>query len=113
MDNVDEALESLITVLKECEEYNQYRDTKNEVKKDEALFLGMREYQKNRFRIHIDPKDTVGEEDRTLRLNYSKILENPAVDEHLKAERKYCKLIRRIEDRLSEAAGIDIGFLEE
>lgn len=113
MYNLEEHLETLIMALKNSAEYIQYMETLNEIKKEEALFSSMREYQTSRFKIHVEPKETVGEEDRNLRLSFSKTLEHPIVDAHLKAERRYCKLIRQIEDRISEAAGIDIGFLEE
>lgn len=113
MYNIDEQLETLIMALKNSAEYTQYKETLDEVKKEESLFSSMREYQKGRFKIHVNPQSSVGEEDRALRLSFSKTLEHPAVDAHLKAEKVYCKLIRQIEDRLSEAIGIDIGFLEE
>ena len=113
MYNIDDHLGFLLAALKESVEYKRYKEPLEEVKKDPELLNRMHEYQRSRFQIHVEPDDRIAEEDRTLRLKYSELLANPLVDAHLKAEKKYCKLVRRIEDSFSEGAGIDVSFLEE
>lgn len=112
-DVIDEALELLIEVLRESKEYKEYQQCLQQVKKDEQLWQSLSEFQRQHFALYVAPEDNVAEKERMLCRDHETLLALPAVREFQKAEKDYCRVVRRIQDRFAKQVDIDISFLEE
>ncbi len=110
---VDEALELLIEVLRKSTEYKEYQRCLAEVKKDEELWKSLSEFQRQQFVLRATPENNVAEKERMLCRDHEALLALPAVREFQIAEKEYCRVVRRIQDRFAKQVDIDISFLEE
>lgn len=110
---VDEALELLIEVVRESTEYKEYQRCLSEVKKDEELWKSLSEFQRQHFVLYVTPQENVAEKERILCRDHEALLALPAVRAFQKAEKEYCRVVRRIQDRFAKQVDIDISFLEE
>ena len=110
---IDEALELLIEVVKQSTEYDEYQRCLSEVKKDEQLWKSLSEFQRQHFVLYIKPEENIAEKERKLYRDHEALLALPNVKEFQRAEREYCQVIRKIQDRFTKQTDIDISFLEE
>ncbi len=114
MENIiDEALELLIEVIKQSTEYKEYQECLAEVKKDEQLWKSLSEFQRQHFVLHVTPEENVAEKQRKLCRDHEALLVLPAVRKFQRAEKEYCRIVRKIQDQFAKQVDIDISFLEE
>lgn len=114
MENIiDEALELLVQVVRESTEYKEYQRCLVEVKRDEQLWKSLSEFQRQHFVLYVNPEENVVEKERILCRDHEALLALPAVREFQRAEKAYCKVLRKIQDSFTKQVDIDISFLEE
>ena len=110
---IEEALELLIEGLKESTEYKEYQTALIEVKKDKQLWKSLSEFQRQHFVLHATLEENLTEQERILYRDHEALLAFPAVREFQRAEKEYCRVVRKIQDRFAKQVDIDISFLEE
>ena len=110
---IEEALELLIKALRESTEYKEYQKALLEVKKDKQLWKSLSEFQRQHFVLHATLEENLTEKERILYRDHEALLAFPAVKEFQRAEKEYCRIVRKIQDSFAKQVDIDISFLEE
>lgn len=113
MYNIDVQTDVLINEIKKSKEYNQYQRLQDDLKQDSELYGKMNEYRKKRFYMHVNEDSGILSESDGIIAQFEDLIHNELVVEFLAAEQRYCKMVKRLNDKIMECLDIDIDFLEE
>lgn len=112
MGEINMQMQELVRAIRKSSDYTQYQILYEEIKKDQELFGRVNDYRRSRFVLEMkEDEDLIGKMNQ-LKWDYSDILNKSLVKEFLSAEQRYVKLFRQIQDTVTEAMNLDIGFLE-
>jgi len=99
------ALEKLVEIIKDSNEYKEYVNTKAVLAMDEDLARKVDEYRKKNSMLQ-ENKDTLFDESFILQKQYEDIINAPAARAFLTAENNICRIIQQINYKLL----IDLDF---
>lgn len=109
MKQVESCTQNLVWALKESEEYQNFCEIRDKIKKDPELRSSL-----NAFRMHVfevqnspEPLDMYEEQERLCK-EYAVFRKNPMVHDFLQAELRICRMIQDITSALAGAVDMDI-----
>ena len=99
MTEVNNALDQLVAAMKETKEYEAYHQAKENVKNHPGLKEQIDEFRIRNFELqnmaHAHSSELLFEIDE-LEREYESFRENPVVDEFLKAELGFCRMVQNV-----------------
>ncbi len=102
MSNIDNALEQVIDAILSSEEYRQYDLQRNKVKQYPELKAQIDEYRKRNYELQ-NREDYAFDKIDVFEREYADFRENPLVSDFLAAELALCRMLQRINLRITEA----------
>lgn len=112
MNKVEEATEQLIQAVTGSYEYTQFQNLQEELSQQPELSRQLGEYRRRKLEIQINSENCM-EALRKLSSEYAQILEQGLAQDFLAAEQRFCRMMRMVNDTLTEAIAMDISFLEQ
>lgn len=110
---IKQALDYLIEVVKNSEEFEQYHVELARLKTDTQLYLRVCEYRKRCMALHVSCTQDSFEEVTAIRSEFEDVLKNKHAMSFMVAEQKFLKLIKDVNSKILEAAAIEVDFLQE
>ncbi|MCI5596362.1 MAG: YlbF family regulator [Lachnospiraceae bacterium] len=107
---LEEALQNLLSVLKEQECCQKYQEALQELKEDKELFAKFNEFRKKNIELHIK-KNTLKEQ-TALRNEYEGLLLKEPVNHFLYWEQKTTELFRSVFESIADDMEFDYSFLD-
>ncbi len=108
----DYLLEELIKSIKSSQEYNQYMNLLDDLKKHPDLYNRIAEFRKRSMQLQMTDNVDFLEENNKLQNEFSDLQANGLANEFLTIEHQYCMMIKEIQEKLLDSVDIDTGFLE-
>ena len=102
MSKIDRAVEDFIAVIMETDEYKEYDAQRNKVKQYPELKAQIDEYRRRNYLMQTK-EDTAFEMIDQFEREYEDFREIPLVADFLAAELAFCRMIQRINIRITEA----------
>ncbi|MEE3393077.1 MAG: YlbF family regulator [Lachnospiraceae bacterium] len=112
MDAREEILNQLIDSVVNSEEHDSYVTMLEQLKMYPDLLERVGEFRKRCFSYQFDDNADVLAENSRIESEFSDILTNRLVSDFLAAERQYCSLIKKLNNRFYESLDLDAGFLK-
>lgn len=112
MSSIEEQTRNLIEAIRLSHEYQHFHRMYEEAKKDTRLLKELNEYRRKSFRIQLE-SETCLEDGIALKEEFKDLVSIPMAREFLNAEVRFCKMIREMNDSITEGLNLDTGFLEE
>lgn len=106
MNNIDNAVEQLISCVKESEIYKEYEEKLSEVNKYPDLKRQIDEYRTRNFLMQ-NSKEVAFEKLEKFEQEYEDFMENPLVEDFLAAELAFCRMMQDINNCITEALHFD------
>ena len=102
MEQINEALHTLLAAIKECDEYKEYQKNKERVHEKPELEKAIHEFRKRNYQVQNSKNaDLFDEIDRLERAEY------------LASELAFCRIIQHINWSLIENLDFEVGFENE
>lgn len=102
MNKVESAVEQLIAEILTSDEYRAYDEQRNKVKKYPELKAQIDEFRERNFLIQTSDSENSMEELEAFEAEYSDFRENPLVSDFLAAELDFCRMMQRVNLRITE-----------
>jgi len=102
MNKVDNAVEQLIAEILSSDEYRAYDIQRNTVKKNPELKAKIDEYRERNFLIQTSDDGNSMEKLEAFEEEYSDFRENPLVNDFLTAELDFCRMMQKVNLRITE-----------
>ncbi|MCR5201606.1 MAG: YlbF family regulator [Lachnospiraceae bacterium] len=112
MNEADVILEELIRVIKDSQEYTQYKTALNEIKKYPEHCARISEYRKKNITLQLSENLDFFAENDKLQNEFDDLAKNAMITEFLRLEHAYCMYVKRISDKLLEESDIDTSFMD-
>ncbi|MDR2546027.1 MAG: YlbF family regulator [Lachnospiraceae bacterium] len=94
---IEEATIKFAADIRETLEYEEYWRCLNAIKQEPKLYEKVNEYRVKNFHLQtMEPTDILLEKMESLQHEYEEITENPLVDDFLRAELSFCRLMQDI-----------------
>lgn len=110
---INQALNYLIEVVKNTEEFEQYHVELARLKTNTQLYPRVCEYRKRCMALHVSSTQNSFEEVTAIRSEFEDVLKNKHAMSFMVAEQKFLKLVKEINSKILEAAAIEVDFLQE
>lgn len=110
MDQINGALEALLTAIRESDEYKNYQDIKRRLHEKPEVEKRVNEFRKRNFERQNRKDIDLYEEIDRLEAEKSKISENPLAAEYLAAELAFCRIIQKINWKFLEELDFEVDF---
>ena len=100
---------NVINVIRETDEYIEYRDSLNAIRSDPSLYTRVNEMREKNFEIHQSNADSEELMDLmdALTNEYKDVITNEAVGRFLEAEADICKLFQEFYYAVTEGLDFD------
>lgn len=102
MSDIDNAVNQLISSVRESAIYNEYAKQLAEVKKHPGLKEQIDEFRKRNFALQTGA-DFAPDKLESFEKEYADFRENPLVSDFLAAELAFCRMMQEINIRITEA----------
>lgn len=112
MSSIEEQTRNLIEAIHLSQEYQHFHRMYEEARKDIRLLRKLNEYRSKSFLIQLKSEKCL-EEGIALKEEFKDLLSIPLAREFLNAELRFCKMIRDMNNSITEGLNLDTGFLEE
>lgn len=113
MSQIEDAVDGLMTAIRNSEEFIQYQAIKEKVHGFPKLESQITEFRKKNYLLQ-NSQGTVDMYEETDRMEneYREFRKNPMVSEYLAAENALCKIVQQINWTLIEGLEFEVGFEE-
>ena len=101
MNQLDEAVEQLVEVIRASEDYQEYHKQLEKVKQYPELKEKIDEFRRRNFELQCSP-DYAFDKMEQFELEYREFQEDPLVSDFLAAELAFCRMVQDIEQKLTE-----------
>lgn len=112
MKEVELQTQNLVVTIKNSNEYNQYHRLLKNIMQDSVLYGRINEFRRRIIELQLGSEGDILTEMNSLYDEFADLLQNQKAEEFLLAEQQYTKLLRSVQNSITEAADIDIEFLE-
>ncbi len=113
MNQVFTISEELNKALLDSQEYRQYVQALDTVKKQPELYQAMNDFRRRNRHIQMyASEETLFEENNQLVFEFDAILKNDAVETFLAAEKRFCRMMQTMYGLLSKDMEFDDEYLE-
>lgn len=100
---IAEAAKRFIEEIRESDIYKEYDYQRTRIKKQPELFERIKDYRQKNFELQAGAQgDELFEKIIAFEQEYEKFRENPLVDDFLRAELAFCRMIQEINVQISE-----------
>ena len=99
-------------LIRQSEKYQTYHQLLERLKQQGELYHEVNRYRQEYFRMQMAQSDSFLDVNERLRTEFEGVCNNSLVSDFLLAEAELCKMIRRINNAVLDAAQIDDSFLE-
>lgn len=106
MNQLDEAVEQLIEVIRASEDYQEYRRQLEKVKQYPELKEKIDEFRRRNFELQCSP-DYAFDKMEQFELEYRELRDDPLVSDFLAAELAFCRLMQHVSGRIVEAVDFE------
>ena len=110
MSEVEDLVTALVNTLHTTKEYNQYRNLLNRVKEQPELYSRIGEFRRRGLSLRM--AENAIHANNELQKEFRDLQVNGLANDFLVAERQYCRLVQRLQERFIEGAGIETDFLD-
>ena len=106
MTNLDEAVEHLLTVIKETDEYQEYCIQREKVSKFPELKAQVDDFRRRNFQLQnsADSNDLF-DRIETFQQEKEDLIEDPLINDFLTAELNFCRMMQDVNLRITD--GLD------
>ena len=113
MSQIEDAMDGLMTAIRNSEEFIRYQAIKDKVHGFPKLESQITEFRKKNYLLQ-NSQGTVDLYEETDRMEneYREFRKNPMVSEYLAAENALCKIVQQINWTLIEGLEFEVGFEE-
>ena len=106
---IEEATKMFAAYIQESDTYKEYLYQREKIKKQPELYDKVNEYREKRFELQIkSDSDDLMDIMEAFEQEYAKFLENPMVEDFLRAETAFCRMMLGINVLLTSQ--IDFEF---
>lgn len=103
MTEVEQAIENLLSVIRQTEEYENFRYQLNKINQQPELRRQVDEFRKENFALQNDtPEDQMLQKSEEFEEKYQTFRENPLVNDFLTAETAFCRRMQEITLKITE-----------
>lgn len=113
MDEVNAALERLVSAVRNSEEYIRYQRAREELHKEPELEQKVHEFRRKNFQIQNSGNVNLFDEVDRLEKEKTELRRMPVVEEYLSAELAFCRAIQHINWVLIDRLDFDLGLQNE
>ena len=113
MEQINEALHTLLAAIKECDEYKEYQKNKERVHEKPEVEKAIHEFRKRNYQVQNSKNADLFDEIDRLEREKMKLCENPLAAEYLASELAFCRIIQHINWSLIENLDFEVGFENE
>ena len=108
MSQIEDAMDGLMTAIRNSEEFIRYQAIKEKVHGFPKLESQITEFRKKNYLL----QNSQGTVDLYEETEYQEFRKNPMVSEYLAAENALCKIVQQINWTLIEGLEFEVGFEE-
>lgn len=106
--SLENATVSYVNVIKETEVYKKYREQLEKLKEDPQQFERVNEFRRRNFEIqNTTQKDELFDKMNAFEEEFEKFRENSLVDDFLRAELAFCRMMQEINLYITEAVNFE------
>ena len=111
--SIDIKTEELVQAILASEEYREYLECFAKIKEQPELYERVGDYRKRNFELqNMDVNDNMFDEVMRFQMENSAIRKNALVNQFLKAELSFCRMLQGITRTISDNVELDIDFLK-
>lgn len=104
MEKIDAQVEALAQCIKDSQTYRNYRIQVEKIEKQPGLLEQINEFRRKNFELQsVEPSENMLDKIDAFNKEYESFRESPLVSDFLQAELDLCRLMQRIQVRLTEA----------
>ncbi len=104
MEKIDAQVEALAQCIKDSQIYRNYRIQVEKIEKQPGLLDQINEFRRKNFELQsVEPSENMLDKIDAFNKEYESFRESPLVSDFLQAELDLCRLMQRIQVRLTEA----------
>ena len=104
MEKIDAQVEALAQCIKDSQIYRNYRIQVEKIEKQPGLLDQINEFRRKNFELQsVEPSENMRDKIDAFNKEYESFRESPLVSDFLQAELDLCRLMQRIQVRLTEA----------
>lgn len=106
--SLENATVSYVNVIKETEVYKKYREQLEKLKEDPQQFERVNEFRRRNFEIqNTTQKDELFDKMNAFEEEFEKFRENSLVDDFLRAELAFCRMMQEVNLYITEAVNFE------
>ena len=103
MTEVEQAIENLLSVIKQTNEYEDFRYQLDKINLQPELHRQIDEFRKENFELQNNtPEDQMLQKSEEFEERYQTFRENPLVNDFLTAETAFCRRMQEINLKITE-----------
>lgn len=103
MTEVEQAIENLLSVIKQTKEYEEFRYQLDKINLQPELHRQIDEFRKENFELQNNtPEDQMLQKSEEFEERYQTFRENPLVNDFLTAETAFCRRMQEINLKITE-----------
>lgn len=114
MDSIDSCLGALVDAVLSSEEYRRYRELKEKISREPEKKRAINNFRRRNYLLQRNKEniDLFDEIDK-LEREFAKLRQEPLVEEYLAAELSVCRMVQKINRRLTEKIDLDMDLMDE
>lgn len=105
MNNIDSAIEQLVTAILESDVYKEYDELRNEVNRNPELKVQIDEFRHKNYELQNSENDF--DKIDAFEKEYSQFREIPLVSDFLAAELAFCRMMQEINIKITNELDFD------
>jgi cell fate (sporulation/competence/biofilm development) regulator YlbF (YheA/YmcA/DUF963 family) len=106
MNDIDSAIEQLVTAILESDVYREYDEVRNDVNQYPELKRQINEYRRRNYDLQQNDNSDFDKIDAFER-EYAQFRENPLVSDYLAAELSFCRMMQDINLKITNALNFE------
>lgn len=113
MGQIEIALDQLVLVIKESDEYKRYQAARAKLHGYPELERNVHEFRKKNYQIQNSRNINLFDEVENLERENSQLRKNPLVEEYFVAELLFCRMMQQINWKIVDGLDFEVGFVNE
>lgn len=110
MSEVEDLMTTMVEKLHTTKEYNQYRNLLQRIKGQPELYGRIGEFRRRGISLRMS--DNTIQANNALQNEFRDLMSNGLANDFLVAERQYCRMVKELQEKFLEGAGIETEFLD-
>lgn len=101
MDTIKDKLEELVAAIQESDEYRNFQEAEEEVRKVPGLAEKIKEFCWKNYEIQNSDAEDLYERVEEFRAQYKAFRRNPVVERYLEHELRMCRILQEVDAKLT------------